>query len=174
MKTSVALLTSALALCGCGASLKPTDLTAYTDTEYSCSFRYPLDWQRVTAQAPTTRILLYATDGRSTCNLSVVPADRQSVSDYDGTYFNTTFGGSMPGFRLNKVWTCSGITGPYTMVDYNFTLGLPEHTLKARALALVGLKNGKRYMLICNTTADAFDEMRPVFETITGTFMFLR
>jgi hypothetical protein len=175
MKQTIVLMFCALLASSCGKQTTATDFTAFTDPETGCSFRYPKDWKSVTPQAKATLILLYAPAGsQATCNLSAIPADRRTTEDYNEEYFNQVFAKMFKGASLNRLWRVDGITEPHILIDYNFTLGSPTGTIQARSLSAIALKDGKRFMLVCNAPRDEFDQTRPIFEAMIGTLMFSR
>lgn len=164
-----------LAIVACGDKSRRNTLTeAYTDSVYGCSFRYPEHWKQSTPQAKATRILLRATEGPMvSCNLSVVKADEQSITDYNAEYFEKWVAPKLQGFILNRVWYLQGMGGEtVAFVDFSMSFKLPSQTVNMRSLSVYALKDGNRFVLACRARPSEFKELLPVFEAVLASFWF--
>ena len=179
MRKLLAATFVALLMVGCGENNnvinKEIDLVSepYFNQKFGCSFRYPKSWIRQTPQLPTTLILLHSGKGQGSINLSVVPADRKTIEKYNEEYFYHTYKNAFPDLRINRVWQTQSIGRKYVYADYSFSMQTPEGPLPVRSLTLVALSNGNRFMLVCNTESELYDQMKPIFNMVTSTFLIL-
>jgi len=141
----------------------------FRDENYGVSLTIPVGWVSVKAKHPGTLLMLHAKDGSSaTCNLSVTDADVQSISEYNSDYFSRVFAPNISGFELLSLQTLPVGSFESCRVRWkSVTMGVP--TLSK---ALIVLRNGKRFMLICNVMPSREAMVEPAFEAIVKSMNF--
>jgi hypothetical protein len=143
----------------------------FRDQELQFSFRHPSNWKPVNAQRPSTRVLLYAQDGsEATANVSVVPSDRQRVSEFNRAYFQGTLSKVYKQVTIKDVRYIHVLGNEMAIVESTFTVAMPSESFKARSLAMATIYNGHRYMLIVNGLPDKFSSPSKAFDLMVGTF----
>jgi hypothetical protein len=140
---------------------------------YKVSFRYPASWERVHPQSPTTLVLLYAQDGSlATCNLSVIDADAESVSEYNVDYFSRVFAPRFDDFCLHSVEYGFVMGHPISRVIWTSSFNCNGESIPTTTMANIIIKNGKRFMLIFNVPTQKLDLTRHDFLIISSTLVF--
>lgn len=147
----------------------------FRSTDYSVSFRYASNWEPVASQASTTLVLLYERSGTSaTANLSVIKADRKSVTEYDQQYFSEVFGRRVPGFKLKSIKYIDTISGIMAKLEYDFIMNLQDEKIEMSSLTAIRVNEGLRYMLVVNSIKDRMPRVRPDAEIMFGTFQLIK
>jgi hypothetical protein len=145
----------------------------FRDHEHLFSFRHPSNWKSVDPQRPSTKVLLYAQDGsEATANVSVVPSDRQQVSEFNRAYFQATLSKVYQQVSIKNVRYIHVLGKEMAIVESAFLVAVPSERFEARSLAMATIHKGQRYMLIVNGLPEKFSSPTKAFDLMVGTFAF--